>query len=243
MSRNILLKPLLLIFISLQFSCQNAQTDNSLPLEKYIKLGVTEPNQQWNSKELKSSLEALVNIKKEDFYSLPRKGSAKSGKVYEKIISPDNRITFNDRQEISYILTNLLQLYEDENLKRRPGYYHEELTGVIKYYVQFSDEMSRRTVAAVDTDSEEIRSLLARNESGYAKMVSGALFYQSDSIALDDKDMIDLSNTFIPSLEHNWKLLSQPSKDEINVEIENILQNHHSEVIRLKYRKFIEQHK
>lgn len=243
MCSNLPLRLLLLILISLQLSCKTYQTDNSLPLEKYIKLGVVDINQQWNSNELKSSLEALVRIKEDDFYSLPRKGSAKSGKVYEKIISLDNRITNNDRKEISYIFTNLLQLYEDGNLKRKPGYYHEELTGVIKYYVGFSDEMSRITAAAVDTTSEEIRSFLAQNESGYAKMLSGALFFQSDSIALDDKDMIDLSNTFITSLEHNWKSLSQPSKDEINIEIENIIQNHRSAVIRLKYRKFREQHK
>lgn len=224
----------------IQISCKSDNPDKSLTASEYKKNGVPDLLKHWSNEELKTCLTVLNKLKSQNFYSLPRKGSERSGQVYEKIISVENSLLTTDKAEANKLMINLLQLYEDNNFERRPSYYHKELTGVIKFFIHYSDLMSKAVNEVTDTSNFEVKQLLAGRERGYAKMISGALFFQSDSIALAEKDMILLAESFIPSLESNWGSLSQISKEELMPDLKSISQNHPSSIIRNKYQKFLE---
>jgi hypothetical protein len=64
--------------------------DQSLSIDEYLEKGVPSPDRVWSSQEYQEAREALAKIKEERKTALPRKGSGRSGAVFDRIISEEN---------------------------------------------------------------------------------------------------------------------------------------------------------
>ena len=70
-------------------SCKK-EPDFSYPLENYQETGIPEIDRPWKIGEFVDIVSALRKIKNKELLSLPRKGSRKSGRLFEHMISMDN---------------------------------------------------------------------------------------------------------------------------------------------------------
>jgi hypothetical protein len=218
-------------------TCTTKDQDRSMTVQEYRDLGVPDLNSKWQSNEIARCLDVLAQLKSKDFYSLPRKGSAKSGKVYEKLTSLENEILYTDPVQANRVLSNLVEIYNDPDYYRNPGYYHHEFTGVIVYMINFSYKNVEvlNSLQPFQLEFESTKTQISLMESGYSKMLSGFFFFQNDSIHLNIDDQILLSETFTTSLDTCWPILSENSVEELLPRIQGFASNHRSKEVRDKY--------
>ena len=74
-------------------SCKTKEKDYSLSLDEYEKLGMPIPNQPWDSEEFLNANDVLSKFKWENPGQLPKKGSEKSGALFDWFITLEN-LTF-----------------------------------------------------------------------------------------------------------------------------------------------------
>lgn len=67
-----------------------AYPDNSPLTEDFVLMGLTEPNRPWTDADYRKAVDLLDRIYEADKFSLPRKGSAYSGKIYDRMFNPEN---------------------------------------------------------------------------------------------------------------------------------------------------------
>ncbi len=67
-----------------------AAEDPSLSAAEYISLGMPAADRTWGGTEYEAAASALAKIAAANPSQLPRRGSAKSGAVFERLVSPDN---------------------------------------------------------------------------------------------------------------------------------------------------------
>jgi hypothetical protein len=83
---NILLPVMLLLVGASVATAQPSSVDESLPLERYLEMGISSPDSSWSVGEYLEAVEALESISPK---SLPRHGSAKSGALFARLVSTD----------------------------------------------------------------------------------------------------------------------------------------------------------
>ena len=79
-------------------------------------MGVPDPNKVWSSEEIRIALDVFSRIKWEKPYTLPRKGSEKSGALFDRMISLGN-MTFLQEDtlqlhDMAYLSLQFLQIFE-----------------------------------------------------------------------------------------------------------------------------------
>ena len=87
-----------LFFIELEAQTVKPYPDNSWDLETYVYLGIPSIDKKWKKKELKQRIKYMQKIYLEDRWSLPRKNSANSGQLFEKMTSLEILTLINNRR-------------------------------------------------------------------------------------------------------------------------------------------------
>ncbi|NMM47839.1 hypothetical protein [Marinigracilibium pacificum] len=223
------------LFISLIFlSCSQNIEDRSLSIKEYYELGVPDIGEDWNYIDLNTCVDVLGQLKEKNFFSLPVKNSDKSGMLYQKIMNYDHSDDFQFNQQG---LENFIELYDDKNMRSSPMYYHVEYAGALRSFLLSVNKYSKDYLQRLDTFDIERKRSFEKWEKSQANILSAYMFYQNDSIAFSDEDLIYLSSTLIPIIKFNWKYFSDESKEKLVSEFENIELNNHSIFIRWKYKK------
>jgi len=227
----------IILFLVL-LGCKGNADDRSLTLQKYYDEGVPSVEGQWKTKEVSRALEILLKMKKRSFFVLPRKSSERSKLIYEKLISGDNIIDYSNKAEMSQVLLNLLNLYNDDNFSRRPGFYHEEETGMLIYYLKLITK-SRNDLPIINRNDSTTQIEMMKIENGFTMVISGSLFYQNDTIHLTQQDRISLSEEIYRSVENEWKTLSDVSKDRLKRELDSAVRLNSDKEVKERYAQFL----
>lgn len=140
-------------------SCNTREKDYSLSLDEYEKLGMPIPNQPWSSDDFLNANDVLGKFKWENPGQLPKKGSEKSGALFDWLISLENLTFLNvdtlKLNEKALLLMNYLQIYENlryiyTDVRLKVQYHHRELIdiqlfglSIIELMLDYADQIQK----------------------------------------------------------------------------------------------------
>jgi len=136
--------------------------DNSLRVTEYMKSGLPDPSRTWASNDYALAFSVLENLKQTRQYSLPRKGSEKSGVVFNRMLSQDNMVFMEieemmDEQKLHHlrnylrVCENMVGLYTISATGLH--YYHRELTEAYLFGLEVSNKMVELNAKIKGTNS------------------------------------------------------------------------------------------
>ena len=139
----------ILVLMLCLVSCKK-EPDFSYPLEKYQELGIPDIDRPWKIGEFVDIVSTLRKIKNKEPLSLPRKGSRKSGQLFEHMISMDNLSFLNidtlPLYEKAYRIQSFVQIQSEycdiyNDIYKREQYYHRELIECYIFGIRVTQEM------------------------------------------------------------------------------------------------------
>ena len=219
----------LLFLISTTCTQKVKEPDNSLTIEEYMALGVTDPNNAWNLDDYARTFSVLFRLKQNEPLSLPKKESEKSGLLYSRMTNLENLSFLNNDslplsnkahqiKEFLNVYYNLSDVYT--NILLKEPYYHRELMGINLFGLSISHKMV--DLAKKINRSEEQSDIVM--QSGYESIVglytnflSNLLQSQSDLSMYSQQDLELLSDSLTSSIGNHWQDIDSGNQNNILV--------------------------
>ena len=243
---------ILLVFLVSVISCSNPkEKDYSLQLEKYSELGMPDFNRPWQISEFGEVIATLRDILNNEPLSLPRKGSSKSGKLFEQLISMDN-LSFLDTdslplyekayriQSFVHIQDEYVDIYTD--LYRREQYYNEELIDFYIFGISVSQKMLDLAYQINNSDKPGdigMQSGFSGIQYGHVFMISSCLDKQKNTSLYKAEDLERLSDSIAYSVRKNMSWYDTIAIDRIKQNMLVVIDSSSSDKISNEYRDII----
>jgi hypothetical protein len=240
----------IIVFLLCIVSC-NKESDYSYPLEKYLELGIPDCNRAWGMSEFGNVIATLRDIENSEPLSLPRKGSRKSGKLFEHMVSMDNLSFQNNNslplyerayrmQSFVRIQSEYIDIYTD--LYNREQYYNEELIDLYIYGISITQEMLNLAYKINESDEPgdiELRSGFHAIQYGHVFMLSNCLDKQKNTSVYNTEDLETLSDSIMVSIRRNMYWFDSTAVEKIKQNMRVVIDSSSSEKIRNKYSEII----
>lgn len=229
-------------------SCiSSSDKDLSLAPEEYSDLGIPDHNRVWDYEDYMSACTALNNIKAADPYSLPRKGSKKSGKYFDRMINPENlsflfdeNISLNERayqiQKYIDIQGCLITAYTELNPSEQ--YYNHELIDLYIFGLTIAQDMldlGQLINESVDEEDIKMQSRYRSIQFLYLKMILLVFHNQQKFYLFEEEDLERLSDFLYNSLLINREWIEDPATQDLKQQIQKVIDSTSSEKIKKKY--------
>jgi len=227
---------LILVFV-INGSCRNIfRKDLSLTPQQYTQLGMPTYNAIWSEKDFQKAQNAINSVIIKNFYSLPKKGSIRSGNLFRRIVSKDNLSFLEDTtislQEKAYRIQSLGNmmgqmgtLYTDKIKIRQ--YYSQELVEIYVAHLYIRGKMLELADKInKSARQEEIMMQSGRKGivSSYIMLISFLVSEQEKTEAFPAPDLRRLNREILNSLSLNMQYLDADSKQRIYDAIKNSLE-------------------
>lgn len=228
--RNILI--VLAAIILLTSSCKNIfRKDLSFTEKEYESRGMPDIRKNWSESELIKAHVTLGNIRTKNFFTLPVKGSPKSGNVFKKIVSRENLSFLDDPakslrdkayeiQTIANFQNEISSMYTD-NL-RIEQYYSTELIDIYisEIYIRGKMlELAEKIMNSKDPGDIAMSSARQAIVGGYVNLLSTLIREQKKTRSFTSADLKKLSRETAKSIHDNIKYLDSESKQKLSGEI------------------------
>ena len=231
-------------------SC-NKESDYSFPLEKYRELGMPDFNRAWKISEFVNVIATLRDIQNTEPLSLPRKGSRKSGKLFEHMVSMDNLSFLNIDtlplyekayriQSFLHIQSEYIDIYTD--LRHREQYYNEELIVFYIYGISITQKMLDLAYKINESDAPGdvgMQSGFHGIQYIYVTMLSDALNKQKNTSLYNAEDLETLGDSIAISLRRNMSWFDSTAVERIKQNMLVVIDSSSSDKIRNEYSDII----
>ncbi len=234
------------IFITFS-SCKKTPKDLSFTMEEMKKMGMPDCNKIWTRGDFEKGFSVLHKIKNSKPFSLPIKGSKKSGEVFDQLISRENMsFVKNDTIPMSLRARGIIQFYgtyEDiadlyKNILLKKQYYTSELIAIYIFGLDVTQDMidlGQKINKSEDIEDIELQpgfkmivdlyiNLLLNNLDN-SKQISK---YKADDIEL-------LSDKIYWSLNKNIDLFDDTTKEIIQEKMQTVIDSTSSQTIKEKF--------
>ena len=244
---------LFILFILLvTISCSNrGKKDYSYPVEQYQELGLPGIDRPWDVSEFGDVIGNLRDVKHKDLYALPKKGSKKSGRLFDHMLSMDHfSFLQNDTIPISdkaYRMPPFLQLHNEyvdiyTDPYHREQYYHKELIELYIFGIRITQEMLNLAYRINESDAPDA----AKMQSGFhaiqnihVTMLADALNNQTFTSLYDTKGLETLGDSIASSVRKNRSWFHPLHVDKIKQNMQAVMDSTTSEKIRKEYAEII----
>lgn len=244
---------LLIIVVLISFaSCSHPnRKDFSYPLGKYRELGIPDISRPWKVSEFAEVVSILRSIKNKDPLSLPRKGSRKSGELFDHLVSMDNlsflKLDTLPLYEKAYRIQSFVQIQSDyvdiyTDLYRREQYYNKEL---IECYI-FGISISQKMLDLAYQINESDRPVDVGMQAGFQAiqynhtiMLSNALNQQKNTSLYKAEDLERLSDSIALSVRRNMSWFDSLAIAKIKHTMSVVIDSSTSDKIKGEYRDII----
>jgi hypothetical protein len=231
-------------------SC-NKRSDYSYPLEKYSELGMPDFSRAWKISEFGDVIGTLRDIQNNEALSLPRKGSRKSGKLFEHMVSMDNLSFLNIDslplyekayriQSFLHIQSEYIDIYTD--IRHREQYYNEELIDFYIFGISVSQKMLDLAYQINESDKPGdigMQSGFPGIQYGHVFMLSTSLDKQKNTSLYKVEDLERLSDSIAHSVRRNMSWFDTIAIDKIKQNMLVVIDSSSSDKIRYEYREII----
>ena len=210
-------------------------------------MGVPDPNKIWGSEEISAAINVFSGVKWDKPYILPRKGSQKSGILFDRMISLENMQFLHDDtlklHEKAYASLRFLEIFEEwKDVYTHPmwkkQYYNRELVDININEVRVTEIMVELTVdvmASDDPSAMMLQSGVPQVKMNYVSSVVNAMNLQSYTSQFLPKDLELMADSLSASVARNKSRLDSMSLDRLKKSIGIVLDSTKSEYISEKY--------
>ncbi len=244
---------ILLLFIFIGLSC-NRTSDNDLSLttEEYQNMGLPDHSGIWDYEDYKEACVILNNIKAIKPFALPKKGSKKSGEIFERMINSDNLSFLQDDtfslNEKAYQIQKYINIqgcfvtaYTD--LNNTEQFYNRELIDLYIFGLTIAQDMldlGHLINESVADEEIEMQSRFPSIQYMYVTMVLFVLENQQKSFFFRQDDLERLSDFLYNSVLINREWMEDAPAEEIKQQVQRIIDGTSSEQIKKKYNMLID---
>jgi hypothetical protein len=155
-------------------STPNGAADKSLTVDEYVNRGLPSPDKTWTAEDMAAGAKVLEEVAKADRYQLPRFESERSGKVFDRLVTPQDLDQFKDKsvpletrstQNNSYFraLIRHVKVYSDARKDNVVG--DDELIELTKKLL--------RTCTVLMDNLEETASTIKKSDPSYGVRMQG----------------------------------------------------------------------
>jgi hypothetical protein len=229
-------------------SCSHPnRKDHSYPLKKYRELGIPDISRPWKVSEFAGVIATLRAIKNKNPLSLPRKGSRKSGELFDHLISMDN---------LSFLKLDTLPLYEKAyriqsfvhiqgeyvdiytDLYHREQYYNKELIEFYIYGISITQRMLDLAYQINESDQPGdigMQSGFDAIQYIHTSMLTAALDEQKHTSLYKTEDLERLSDSIALSVRRNMSWFDSVATANIKQNMSVVIDSSTSDKIRDEY--------
>ncbi|MBS0000061.1 MAG: hypothetical protein KFF73_13865 [Cyclobacteriaceae bacterium] len=234
-------------------SCKKSpERDLSLSVEEYKKLGMADPTRTWKHEDYRQAYVVLSQLRSDRPGALPRKGSNKSGKYFDRLISMDNISFLKDdamplmekaMQIQSYILiqSDLTGIYTNENSQDQ--FYNRELIELYLFGLSIMEQMLQLSQKINESDEEEVIRMqtgLPTLRFTYLTQVAFILEKQKNSSTYLTKDLERLTDSLYNSVVKNRIWMEASTRANLEKQMLVVMDSVSSKHVRNKYENLIE---
>jgi len=242
---------LIIIFIStilISISCNRSRNrDYSLTLEEYKEMGIPDPKKVWDIAEVGIAIDVFSGMKWDKPYNLPRKGSKKSGVLFDRMISLENmQFLHNDTVNLrdkALLSLQFLQIFEKwKDVYTHPmwkrQYYNRELVDININEVRVTEtmvELTKKVMASNDPSVAMLQQGVPQVKMNYISSLINALNLQSYTSQFLEKDLELLSDSLSATILRNKVWMDSISLDRLKKSMNVVLDSTSSEYVKSKY--------
>jgi len=242
----------ILVLLVCIVSCSNPkEKDYSYPLDKYNELGMPDFSRPWKMSEYGDVIATLRYIKNSEPLSLPRKGSRKSGKLFDHLISMENLSFLNldtfslyekayRMQSFVHVQSEYIVIYTD--MCKREQYYNEELIDFYIYGISITQKMLDLAYQINESDAPgdvKLQSGFPGIQYGHVIMISSCLDKQKNTSLYKAEDLERLSDSITLSIRKNMSWYDTIAIDKIKQNMLVVIDSSSSDKISNEYRDII----
>ena len=251
MKNYLLIFPIFIFFIISFNGCKNTRKDLSLSTAELQKMGLPDCNTTWLKKEYSEAFYVLLNVKNSTPFSLPLRGSEKSGEVFAQLINKKNMaFVNNDTIPLSlraHAIYNFYGVYEDIadlyfNVLLKEQYYTTELALINIFGLDVAQNMiavGHKINKSEDSDDVAMKSGFASIQSLYLDVLYNALDENMEILKYETDDLETLCEEISLSVQKNLDWFDDTTKENIKQKINLVLESTTSEKIKAEYTKLI----
>ncbi|MCG8310173.1 MAG: hypothetical protein MI975_22435 [Cytophagales bacterium] len=237
----------LVFMLTCLFGCEPAPKDFSLSIDEYMEMGMPGPEKIWDSEDLINANNTLSRIKWEDPRKLPGKGSKKSGKLFDRLISRENLAFLNvdslALNEKALLLMNYLQVYENwryiyTDVRYKTQYHHRELVdiqlfglGLLQLMLDFADK--------IQTSDDPVDKAMRSGDNSIREMYIDYLLVtleiQEDMTPYHREDMERMSEMINTSISNNLNWMDDKMKSKLDRALQVVVDSSSVRSVSEKY--------
>ncbi|GJM28046.1 MAG: hypothetical protein DHS20C17_06810 [Cyclobacteriaceae bacterium] len=240
------------ISLLLLYSCGKPKpADTSLSLDNYLDLGLPDPENVWGFDQFNQAFSTLTRLKIDSPFALPLKTSARSGMIYDRMVSIDN-LSFLQDTSISlstkaHTVKNFLRVYSDlmnlyTNVLMEKQYYHREIIGVHLFGLEVSEKMLTLADRINQSNSPEdvaLQSGYASIQGIYYSVLQNLLEAQKNTELYMPEDLELLSDRIKSSITTNQGFIGKESAEGMVLAMKEITELLPSGQIKGNYEQLI----
>jgi hypothetical protein len=241
-----------LILLVLEVSCSDPKPkDYSYTMDRYVELGIPDASRPWKIGEFGDVVATLRDISNNEPLSLPRKGSAKSGPLFDHLISMDNLSFLNydslPLYEKAYRIQSFLQIQEEyvdiyTDIYRREQYYNPELIEFYIFGIRVTQKMLNLAYQINESDKPGDVGMQSGFEGikyGHVYMLASCLDKQKNTSLYSTEDLERLSDSVAQSVRRNMSWFDSIATDRIKQHMLVVIDSSSSDKIRREYTEII----
>jgi len=239
------------IAILLFSACSTKNKDHSIEMKELKKMGIPDCNKLWSGNEYTKAYSILMDIKNQQPYKLPRKGSEKSGEVFDRLINREN-MSFLQNDSIplnirAQAILRFLGTYEDiidiySNILMKKQYYTPELVEIYLFGLDIMQEMlvlGEKINQSDDPDDVAFQKGFPAIQQFYISMLLKHLKVQINSSEYSNEELETLCNGISASVKKNLNWFDQTQKDTLKQEMQTVINAASTEKIKAEYDNLI----
>lgn len=244
---------LFIVALFIPYSCDKSRhKDRSLTVEGYRKLGMPDPSRIWTHEDYSRANTILFHLKSDKPFSLPRKGSTKSGKYFDRLINPDNFSFLNDDsvslsrkafliQSYTLIKSDLIDIYT--NIYSRDQYYSRELIYLYLFGLTIAQKMLDLSYKINKSDEKGIKGMQSGFRTVQYNYLATLIFIldnQKNVSSYRVEDLEILTDSLFNSVEKNKGWMEVSTRGNLKDHIQTVIDSVSTKYIRKKYHNLIE---
>ncbi len=232
-------------------ACNTGNKDKSYGMKELHEMGIPNTNKIWTGKEYRKTYSVLMKIKTNEPYRLPRKGSKKSGEVFDRLTNRENMAFIKNDTIPLYVraeaILRFLGTYDDivdiySNILMKKQYYTPELIETYLFGLDIMQEMlilGEKINQSTNPDDVAFQEGFPTIQNFYISMLEKDLKIQLNSAEYSPKELETLCEGISASVKKNVSWLSPEQKKKLITNMQTVVDSTSSEKISAEYKKLI----
>ena len=249
--KRIHLISILLLPVFLGFCKRPDRTDQSLTLEEYRELGISDPGKVWNFQDYAAAYAALLNLKSEKPYALPVKNSQRSGELFYRMVNLENLSFLQDESlplhEKAHRIKGYVNVCDDllilyTNILMRKQYYSPEMVEIWIFGLSVTQKMLDLAEKINQSDVPADRKMAAGYGSIRGIYLTGLLHVlreQQYTSQYQVNDLELLTDSLSVSVQRNLEWFDENTSQELKQAMQAVIDSTSSRKIKHDYRELI----